>query len=149
MTGGEVETDKHVELRQLVERLESLTSEQPTGPWSATKYMAVGQVIDKLGSFVGLEPLPVFKYSYPDEPDEKAVFMFGLQFFRLNPNRYMQMTDLEGKPLAPRIPVNEIICDTCNAEIHLWEPCCEVLNRLYCWDCTKKWILQYIVKPSR
>jgi hypothetical protein len=144
-----METDKHVELRQLIEQLDSLTGEQPTGPWPATKYQAVGQLIVQIGSFVGLSPLTIFKYRYPGEPDDNAVFMFGLQFLRLNPNRSMQMTDLEGNAFAPPIPVHEIICDTCNAEIQLWDPCCEVLNRLYCWNCTKKWLLQYIVTPSQ
>jgi len=87
-------------------------------------------------------------YLYPNDPPTKARLMFGAEFLVLNPNREWAISDgTTGEKLASGL-VDEIICDACNALVGETDPCAVSYDRLYCWDCTREWILKYLVPGS-
>lgn len=91
------------------------------------------------------------KYAYPDDPITDVRFMFGIEFAAANPNREIVIGGMTADGSfddanATRIPVAEIVCDTCNALVQDVDPIAITLDRLYCWPCTVKWILPYVRK---
>ena len=67
------------------------------------------------------------KYQYPGDPIAEVTLMFGGEF------------------LAHHIPVEDIICDTCNANVSPSDPCSVTGSRLYCWECHVKWIKPHLI----
>lgn len=86
-------------------------------------------------------------FRYPEDPDIKAVMMFGQEFVQYyrNGGPGTISVETEAGPVGHPFVFNEIICDVCNAEIGRLDPCMLIGSYLYCWDCTKKDKLQYIV----
>lgn len=83
------------------------------------------------------------RYTYPGDPTTEVQLMFGGEFLVANPNREIVVGG-DGMPTT-RIPVEEIVCDTCNVSVFPDEPCAITESRLYCWSCYKQWIRPHLV----
>jgi len=82
-------------------------------------------------------------FTYPGDPTSKVELMFGAEFTHANPDREIV---IYGGDIAQHIPVDEIICDTCNAGVELYDPCAVTESRLYCWACFLEWIKPYLTR---
>ena len=82
------------------------------------------------------------KYQYPGDPIAEVTLMFGGEFLAANPNREIV---IRGGHTEDRIPVEDIICDTCNANVSPSDPCSVTGSRLYCWECHVKWIKPHLI----
>ena len=82
------------------------------------------------------------KYEYPGDPVATAMLMFGLEFKQQYTGREIVFHDGDKEPT--RIPVEDAICDSCNASVGDFEPCAVTISRLYCWDCYKQWIKPHV-----
>lgn len=87
-------------------------------------------------------------YQYPGDAPTDAKFMFGAEFF---------MYDRGGKPgeirvtsdgLDESVSFEDILCDSCNAQIRMQDPCASTPDRLYCWTCAGQWVLPHLL-PSQ
>ena len=87
------------------------------------------------------------KYQYPGDPVTAVTLMFGGEFAAANPNREIVVS---GAGFEQHIPVEEIVCDTCNASVQATEPCAEVeaVGRLYCWECYQKWVKPHLTEDA-
>lgn len=86
-------------------------------------------------------------YTYPGDEPTDARLMFGREFREANPNRNRQIVIGGGGLPATVISVDEVVCDTCNDLVTDTDPCAVTEHGLYCWNCTKEWILPH-VKPT-
>jgi hypothetical protein len=83
-----------------------------------------------------------FRPGESDPPDD-ALLTYGEEFKRMNPDRRSRVTDLAGNVIYDSGPIEEVICDFCNAEVGNLDPCTLTGDRLYCQDCAKRWIFPY------
>lgn len=96
----------------------------------------------------------VFHYHYPGDPPNTAHLMFGEEFIR---------EVRRGKPGEIKISTiakdgtetetfstkfDEIVCDRCNAEIQLDDPCALTDHSLFCWDCHLRFNKPYAVRKK-
>lgn len=81
-------------------------------------------------------------YTYPGDPRTEVRLMFGQEFLAENPDREIRIS-AQGQ-LTTRIPVEDAICDSCNASVPPTDPCSVANDRLYCWDCHVRWIRPHL-----
>lgn len=84
-------------------------------------------------------------YHYPGDPITPVQLLFGGEFTEANPNREIVITVDDGVP-PTRIPVEDVLCDVCNAPVGELDPCALTDRQLYCWPCYEQWVKPYIVK---
>lgn len=82
------------------------------------------------------------EFKYNGDPLTEVELTFGGEFAAANPDRFIQVGSFDG---GVRIPVEEVICDSCNARVARVEPCAMVHARLYCWACYLEWIFPFLV----
>lgn len=96
----------------------------------------------------------VFKYHYPGDPPSTAHLMFGEEFLRhvrMGKPGEMKITSIgkDGEESEIfRTSFDEIICDRCNAQIQLDDPCALTDHHLYCWDCHIRFNRPYAVRKK-
>jgi hypothetical protein len=87
------------------------------------------------------------RYQYKDEtgtdPVAEAWLTFGKIFKTGNPDRRVKVTDLRGIVFYDSGPLDEAVCDLCNAEVGDYDPCVSADHTLYCWPCGQKWVLAF------
>jgi hypothetical protein len=85
------------------------------------------------------------KYKYPEDPEDSALLVYGLEFKRANREIRVTSLDQDFQPTSETaIPVDGACCDSCNAEIADIDPCALTHRRLYCWACFEQWIKPHI-----
>ena len=85
-------------------------------------------------------------YQYPEDPPATVDLMFGLEFItNIRKNKPGKITISASDRPTQVIEVDEVICDSCNAEVLSVDPCALVEDhgRLYCFDCYKRLIRPY------
>ena len=82
-------------------------------------------------------------YTYPGDPKAEVELTYGGDFKAGNPGREIAV-GAWGDPDPVRIPVEEVVCDSCNANVGDFDPCAIALDRLYCWDCYKRWVQPHL-----
>lgn len=81
---------------------------------------------------------------YPGDSREHVTFTTGAAFRAAHPDRAIVITIDDGS--STRIPVEDVVCDLCNAAIADDDPCTlEGTSRLLCANCTKQWITPYLL----
>ena len=83
------------------------------------------------------------KYHYPGDPVTGVELTYGGDFKRAQPDRQIRVGIRGGEVSV--IPVEDAICDMCNAEVGDYNPCALSGTRLYCWQCYEEWIKPYLV----
>ena len=86
-------------------------------------------------------------YEYPGDPLTPADLMTGKEFKDTNPGRSIRIIDIDRdghETVTAETPVDEAICDCCNAEVEDDATCALSENRLYCVECMARWITPYI-----
>ena len=83
------------------------------------------------------------KYQYPGDPVTEVTLMFGGEFLAANPNREIVISCADSEQ---HIPVEDVVCDTCNASVQATEPCAVVIGHLYCWQCYKEWVKPHLTE---
>lgn len=86
------------------------------------------------------------RYHYPGDPPGHMRLLSGRAFREENPDRTIRIASLD--PTEPEIviPVEDVICDLCNAGIADDEICGLTYNRLYCAACVDKYYRPYFVR---
>jgi hypothetical protein len=90
------------------------------------------------------------KYQYPGDPVDSAELLFGAEFQRFVRNGEPGAIRFIGDngDIEDEISFDEIVCDSCNAEVRPHEPCARTLDRLYCWSCAGRWVLPHLLNPQ-
>ena len=84
------------------------------------------------------------KYGYPGDPLANVELTYGGDFKRAQPDRRIRITVADKEVFT--IPVGDMICYTCNAEVGDYDPCALSGTRLYCWSCYGDWIKPHLVR---
>lgn len=75
---------------------------------------------------------------YKSDRPVEVLLMFGREFEKLVPDRYIRIND------EPPIPVEDVVCDLCNKGIGPMDPCAlRGMSSLHCWECFQKHDVQY------
>ena len=82
------------------------------------------------------------KFQYKTDPITEVSLMFGIEFRTRNKNRAIVVSDSTGA--EQRIPVEDIVCDICNALVQDHDPLAVANNNLHCWSCFQQWIWPYL-----
>jgi hypothetical protein len=82
---------------------------------------------------------------YPGDPVVSVTLMTGAEFLAATPYPREIVFHVEGEP-ALALPVTDVLCDQCNAEIAPADFCALTMNRLYCQDCYNRWIQPHLLK---
>ena len=89
--------------------------------------------------------MPVkFNYQYPGDPLDTVELLFGAEFLKRFPKRDITISGFGVGVPVTRIPVTEVVCDSCNAEVLPHEPCSLSPSGLQCWECTKEYVLPHL-----
>ena len=86
----------------------------------------------------------VLKFQYPGDPVLDVVLLTGAEFRRLHPDREIVFYGAD----IQRIPVTEVLCDLCSAQIADDVFCALSHSSLYCQTCYQQWIVPYLLPGS-
>jgi len=84
------------------------------------------------------------KFEYPNDPISDVELMFGEEFLGRFPSRETRIVTATEDI---RIPVDDVICDSCNGPVRRTDPCALLYggSHLYCWDCYSRNIKPHLM----